>query len=162
MKCCCCLVTQLCLTLCNPMYSSMPGSPVFHHLPELVLTHVHQICIPSNHLVICCPLLLLLSTFPSIRVFSNELALPIRWPMYWNFSFSISPSNEYPGLISFRIDWFYLLAVQGNLKSLLQRPSSKASLGRPRGMEWGGRREEGSGWGTHVYLWRINFYIWQI
>ena len=128
MKCCCCLVTQLCLTLCNPMYSSMPGSPVFHHLPELVLTHVHQICIPSNQLVICCPLLLLLSTFPSIRVFSNELALPIRWPMYWNFSFSISPSNEYPGLISFRIDWFDFLAVQGTLKSLLQHQSLKASI----------------------------------
>ena len=75
---------------------------------------------PSNHLVLCCPLLLLPSIFPSIRVFSNELALHIRWPKYWSFSFSISPSSEYSGLISFRIDWFYLLAVQRTLKSLLQ------------------------------------------
>ena len=83
---------------------------------------------PSNHLVLCCPLLLLPSIFPKIRVSSNESALCIRWPKYWNFSFSISPSNEYPGLISFRIDWFDLLAVQGTLKSLLQHHSSKASI----------------------------------
>ena len=81
----------------------------------------------SNHLVLCCPLLLP-STFPSIRVFSNESALCIRWPKYWSFSFSISPSNEYSGLISFRIDWFDLLAVQGTLKSLLQHHSSKGSV----------------------------------
>ena len=74
---------------------------------------------PSNHLILCCPLLLLPSIFPSIRVFSNELALRIRWPKYWSFSFNISPSNEHPGLISFRIDWLDLLAVQGTLKSLL-------------------------------------------
>ena len=117
---------------------------------------------PSNHLVLCRPLLLPPSVFPSIRIFSSESVLHIRLPKYWSFSFSISPSNEYSGLISFRMDWLYLLAVQGNLKSLLQRPSSKASLGRPRGMEWGGRWEEGSGWGTHVYLWRIHFDIWQI
>ena len=79
-----------------------------------------QWCHPTNHLILCCPLLLLPSIFPSIRVFSNELALHIRWPKYWNFSFSISPSKEYSGLISFRIDWFDLLAVQGTLKSLLQ------------------------------------------
>ena len=83
---------------------------------------------PSNHLILCCPLLLLPSIFPSIRVFSNELALCIRWPKYWSFSFSISPSSEYSGLISFRIDWFDLLALQGTLKSLLQHHSSKASI----------------------------------
>ena len=82
----------------------------------------------SNHLILCCPLLLLPSIFPSIRVFSNELALLIRWPKYWSFSFSISPSNEYSGLISFRTDWFDLLAVLGTLKSLLQHHSSKASV----------------------------------
>ena len=83
---------------------------------------------PSNHLILCHPLLLLPSIFPSIRVFSSELALHIRWPKYWSFSFSISASNEYSGLISFRIDWFDLLAVQGTLKSLLQHHSSKASI----------------------------------
>ena len=84
----------------------------------------------SNHLILCHPLLLLPSIFPSIRVFSNELSLPIRWPKYWSFSFSISPSNEHPGLISFRMDWLDLLAVQGTLKSLLQHHSSKASIFR--------------------------------
>jgi len=84
--------------------------------------------IPSNHLILCCPFLLPLSIFPSIRVFSNESALCIRFPKYWSFSFSISPSNEYSGLIYFRIDWFDLLAVQGTLKSLLQHHSSKASV----------------------------------
>ena len=83
---------------------------------------------PSNHLILCHPLLLLPSIFPSIRVFSNESVLHIRWPKYWSFSFSINPSNEYSGLISFRIDWFDLLAVQGTLKSLLQHHSSKASI----------------------------------
>ena len=82
----------------------------------------------SNHLILCCPLLLLPSKYPSIRVFSNELALPISWPKYWNFSYSISPSNEYSGLISFRTDSFDLLAVQGTLRSLLQHHSSKASI----------------------------------
>ena len=83
---------------------------------------------PSSHLILCCPLLLLPSIFPSIRVFSNELVLHIRWPKYWSFSFSISPSKEYRGLISFRMDWLDLLAVQGTLKSLLQHHSSKASI----------------------------------
>ena len=83
---------------------------------------------PSNHLILCHPLLLLPSVFPNMRVFSNESALCIRWPKYWSFSFSISPSNEYPGLISFRMDWLDLLAVQGTLKSLLQHYSSKASI----------------------------------
>ena len=83
---------------------------------------------PSNHLILCCPILLMSSIFPSIRVFSNELVLCIRWPKYWSFSFSISPSNEYSGLISFRIDWFDLLAVQKTLRSLLQHHSSKTSI----------------------------------
>ena len=83
---------------------------------------------PSNHLILCCPLLLPPSIFPSIRVFSSESVLHIRWPKYWSFSFSISPSNEHPGLISFRMDWFDLFAVQGTLKSLLQHHSSKASI----------------------------------
>ena len=84
--------------------------------------------LPSNHLIVCHPLFLLLSIFPSIRVFSNESALHIRWPKYWSFSFNISPSNEHPGLISFRMHWLDLLAVQGTLKSLLQHHSSKASI----------------------------------
>ena len=83
---------------------------------------------PSNHLVLCCPLLLLPSIFPSIRAFSNESAFHIRWPKYWSFSFNLSPSNEYPGLVSFRIDWLDLLAIQGTFKSLLQCHSSKASI----------------------------------
>ena len=87
-----------------------------------------EFVIPSNHFILCCPLIPLLSIFPSIRVFSNELALHIRWPKCWSFSFSISLSNEYSGLISFRIDWFDLLALQGTLKSLLQHHSSKASI----------------------------------
>ena len=87
-----------------------------------------ELVMPSNHLIFCHPLLLLPSIFPSIRVFSNESALHIRWPKYWSFSFNISPSNEYSGLISFRVDWFDLLAVQGTLKSLLQHHSSKASI----------------------------------
>jgi len=87
-----------------------------------------ELVMPSNHLILCHPLLLLPSIFPSIRVFSSESVLPIRWPKYWNFNFSISPSNEYSGLISFRIDWFDLLAVQGTIKSLLQHHSSKASF----------------------------------
>ena len=87
-----------------------------------------ELGMPSNHLILCCPLVLLPSIFPSIRVFSNESVLRIRWPNYWSFSFNISPSNEYSGLISFRINWFNLLAVQGTLKSLLQYQSSKPSI----------------------------------
>ena len=111
-------VAQLCPTLCDPMHCSMPGLPVHHQLPELAQTHVSWVGDASNHLVLRCSLLLLLSIFPSIRVFSNDSALCIRWPKYW--SFNISPSNEYSELISFRIDWLDLLAVQGTLKSLLQ------------------------------------------
>ena len=87
-----------------------------------------ELVIPSNHLILCCPPLFLSSIFPRIRVFSNESVLHIRWPKYWSFSFSISPSNEHPGLISFRTDWLDLLAVQGTLKGLLQHNSSKASI----------------------------------
>ena len=125
---CCCSVIQSFPTLCNPMDCDTPGFPVLHHLPELAQTHVYQVsdAIPPSHL--CHPLLLLPSIFPSIRVFSKELTLSIRWPKYWSFSFIIRPCNEYSGLISFRIDWFDLLAVQGTLKSLLQHHSSKASI----------------------------------
>ena len=121
----CCSVTQSCLTFCDPMDCSIPGFPVLYHLAELAQTHIHWIG-DANHLILRCPLLLLPSIFPSIRVFSNKLALHIRWPKYW--CFSISPSNEYSGLISFRIDWFDLLAVQGTLNSLLQHRSSKTSI----------------------------------
>ena len=129
--CCCCSVAQSCPTLCDHMDSSMPGFPVLYHLLKFAQTHVIESMMPSNYLILCCPLLLLPSIFPSIRVFSNESVLCIRWPKYWSFSISISPSNEYSRLISFRIDWFDLLAVQGTLKSLFQHHSSKASvLGR--------------------------------
>ena len=121
-------VTQSYPTLCNPMDCSTPGLPVHHQLPEFTQTHVHESVMPSNHLNLCHPLLLLPSVFLSIRVFSNESALRIRWPKYWSFSFSISPSNKYSGLISFRKDWLDLLAVQGALMNLLQHHSSKASI----------------------------------
>ena len=122
-----CSAAQSCPTLSNPMDCSTLGFPVLHHLPELGQIHVHQALFPSNHLILCHPLLLLPSIFPSIGVFSNELALCIRQPKYWNFSFNISPSNECLGLISYRIDWFDL-TVQGTLKSLLQHHSSRASI----------------------------------
>ena len=110
------------------MDCSTPGLPVHHQLPELPKLVSIESVMPSNHLILCRPLLLLPSIFPSVRVFSNELALRIRWPKYWSFIFNISPSNEHPGLISFRMDWLGLLAVQGTLKSLLQHYSSKASI----------------------------------
>ena len=105
------------------MDCSTPGLPVHHQLGEST-----ESVMPSNHLILCRPLLLLAPISPSIRVFSNESALHIRWPKYWSFIFSISPSNEHAGLISFRMDWLDLLAVQGTLKSLLQHHSSKASV----------------------------------
>ena len=108
-------VAQSCLTLCDPMNHSTPEMSI-----ELVM--------PSSHLILCHPLLLLPSIPLSIRVFSNESTLHMRWPKYWSFSFSISPSNEHPGLISFRMDWLDLFAVQGTLKNLLQHHSSKASI----------------------------------
>ena len=121
-------VPQSCPTLCDPLECSMQGFPVHHQLPELTQTHVHQVSDatqPSHPLSSPSPPT---SIFPSIRVFSNELVLRSRWPKYWSFSFSFSPSNEYSGLIPFRIDSLNLLAVQGILKSLLQHHSSKALI----------------------------------
>ena len=120
-------VAQLCLTLCKPMDCSTPGFPIHHQLLELTpkLMSIESV-MPSNHLILCRPLPP--SVFPTIRVFSKESVLHIRWPKYWSFSFSISPSSEYLGLISFRMDWFDLVEVQGTLKSLLQHHSSKASI----------------------------------
>ena len=106
----------------------MPGSLFITNSWNLLRVMYIRVVVPSNHLILCCALLLKPSIFPSIRVFSNESVLCIRWPKYWSFSFSISPSNEYSGLIFFRIDWLDLLAVQGTLKSLLQHHSSKASI----------------------------------
>ena len=113
-------VAQSCPTLCDPMNCSTPGFPVHHQLLEFAQTHVHWVSdtIQPSHSLLS--LLLLLSIFPSIRVFSNWSVLCIRWPKYWSFSFTISPSNEHPGLISFRMDLLDLLAVQGTLKSLFQ------------------------------------------
>ena len=123
-------VAQSCPTLCDPMDCSTPGLPVHHQLLESTQTHVHWVgdaIQPSHPLSSPSPLLPLPSIFPSITVFSNESALCIRWPKYWSFRFNTSPSNEHPGLISFRMDWLDLLAVQGTLKNLLQHHSSKAS-----------------------------------
>ena len=124
----CCSVTQPCPTLCNPMDCSTPGFPVLHHLQEFVQTHVHRVgdaIQPPHPLSSPSPPAF---NLPNIRVFSKESVLRIRWPKYWNFSFSISPSNEYFRLISFRMDWLDLLAVQGTLKSLLQCHNSKTSV----------------------------------
>ena len=114
--------------LCDPMDCSRSGFPVLHYLPEFAQTMSTESVMPSNHLILCRPLLLLPSVFPSIRVFSSELPLHIRWAKYWSFSFSISPSKEYSGLISFKIDWFDLFAVQETLKSLFQHHSSEALI----------------------------------
>ena len=121
-------VAQSCPTLCNPMDCSSQASLSFTNSWSLLKLMSVELVMPSNHLILCRPLLLPPSVFPSIRVFSNESALPIRWSKYWSFSFSISPSSEQPGLISFRMDWLALLAVQGTLRSLLQYHSSKASI----------------------------------
>ena len=117
-----------CVRLCDPMDCSTPGFPVHHQLPELAQTHVHQVgdAIQPSHPL--CPLVLLPSMFPSIMVLSKESVLYIRWLKYWYFNFTINPSNEYSGLISFGMDWLDLLAGQGTLKSLLQHHSSKASI----------------------------------
>ena len=106
-----------CVGLCNPTDCSMPGSSVLHYLLEFTQIMPIELLMISNYLILCCPLLFLPSIFPDIRVFSNESILRIRWPKYCSFSFSISPSNKYSGLISFRIDWFDLLAVQGTQES---------------------------------------------
>ena len=124
----CCSVAKLCQTLCDPWTAAQQASLSFTLSQSLLRFMSIESVMPSNHLIFCCPLLLLPSIFPSIRVFSSESALHIRWPKYWSFNFTTSPSNEYSGLISFRIDWFDLLAVQGMLKSLLQHHSLKASV----------------------------------
>ena len=124
-------VTLLCSTLCDPMNRSTPGLPVHHQLPEFTQTHVHQVgdAIQPSH-PLSSPFSPVPNT-PSIRVFSSESTLRMRWPLYWSFSFSIIPSKEHPGLI-FRMDWLDLLAVQGTLKSLLQHHSSKNSFSTNR------------------------------
>ena len=121
-------VSQACPTFCDPMNRRTPGLPVHRKLPEFNQTHAIKSVMSSSHLILCLPLLLLPPIPPSIKVFSSESALRMWWPKYWSFSFSINPSNEYPGLISSRMDWLDLLAVQGTLKSLLQHHSSKASI----------------------------------
>ena len=123
-------VTQSFPILCDPMNCSTPGLPVHHQFPEFTPTHVHRVADASSHLILCRPLLLQPPNPPSIRVFSNESTLRMRWPKYWSFSFSISSSSEQPGLISFRMDWLDLLAVQGALKGLLQHYTSKALIHR--------------------------------
>ena len=125
---CCCSVGQSCASLCDSMDCSTPGFPVLHYLSEFVQTHVHGVddaIQPSHPLLLCSPPALKLSQHQGL---SSESAIHIRWPKYWSFSFTISPSHEYSGLISFRIDWFDLLAVQGTLKSLLKYHNSKASI----------------------------------
>ena len=120
-------VTQSCPTLCNPMNQARQASLSITNSQSLLKLMSIELVMPSSHLILCRPLLLLPSIPPSIRVFSNESTLHMRWPKYWSFSFNISPSNEHPGLI-FRMDWLDLLAVHGTLKSLLQHHSSKASI----------------------------------
>ena len=121
-------VVQLCPTLCNPMNCSTSGLPVHNQLPGLPKPMSIELVMPSNHHIFCRPLFLLPSIIPRIRVFSNDSPLRIWWPKYWSFSMNISPSNKHPGVISFRMDWLDLLAVQGTLKSLLQHHSSKALI----------------------------------
>ena len=124
----CCPVAQSCPTFCIPWTAACQASLSITSSQSLLKRMPIESVMPSNHLILCRPLLPLLSIFPSISVISNESALCIRWPKYWSFSFSISPSNEYSGLISFRMDWLDLLAVQETLKSLLQHHNSKASI----------------------------------
>ena len=124
----CCSVTKSCLTVCDPINCSMPNFPVLHYLSKFAQTHDYWDSDAIQRLILSHLLILLPSIFLSIKVFSNKSVLCIRWPKNWSFSYSTSPSNEYSGLISFRIDWFDLLAVQGTLKSLLQHHSSKASI----------------------------------
>ena len=121
-------VTQLCPTLCDPVDCSTSGLPIYHQLLEFTQLMSVQAVMPSNHLILCHPLVLPLSILPSLRIFSNESVLCTRWPKDWSFSFNISASTEYSGLISFRMDWMDLFAVQGTLKILLQQHSSKASI----------------------------------
>ena len=125
---CCCSVGKSCLTLYDPSTATRQASLSITNSRSLLKLMCIELVMPSNHLIFCRPLLLLPSVFPSIRVFSNESVLCIRWPKYWSFSFSISPSNEYSKLISLRTDWLDLIAVQGTLKGLLQHHSSKAAI----------------------------------
>ena len=124
--CCCCSATQLCLTLCNSMNYSMPGLPIPHHPQSLPKFMSIALVMPSSHLILWCPLLLLPSIFPKTRDFSDESSVHIRWPKYG--SFNVSPSSDYSGLISLKIDWFDLLACQGTFRSLLQHHGSKTSV----------------------------------
>ena len=126
---CCCLVAKSGSTLCDSQ-TAAHQAPLPFTVSWSLLMSIESV-MPSNHLILCCPFLLLTSIFPRIKVFSSESALGIRWPKYWNFSFNIRPSNEYSGLISFSFDWFDLLAVQGTLKSLLQHHNSKALIQCP-------------------------------
>ena len=140
---CCSSVTQLCPTLGDTMDCS---TPVLHISWNLLKLMSIESVMPSNHLVLCCPLLLLPSIFPSIRVFSNESDLCIRQPKYWSFGFSINTSNEYSGLISFRIDWFYFLAVQGTLKSFVQHHISKHPFFGTQTSLW---------FNSHIHTWLL-------
>ena len=146
----CCSVSKSCLTLCDSMDCSTPGFPVCHQLPELAQTHVHWVsdAIQPSHLLSPFLLLqspfLLPSVFPSVRVFSSELVLCIKWAKYW--SFSISPSSEYSELLSFRIDWFDLLAVQGTLKSLIQHHSLKHQFFSTQQSLWSS---------SHIHTWLL-------
>ena len=139
-------VAQSCPTLCDPMNCSTSGLPVHHKLPSLPKTMSIELMMPSNHLILCHPLFLLPSIFPGIRVFSNDSPLRIRWPMYWSFSVNISPSNEHPGPISFRMDWLDLLAVQGTLKSLLQHHSQKDQFFSAQSSLWSN---------SHIHTWLL-------
>ena len=121
-------IAQSYLTLCDPVDCSNQASLSITNSQSLLKLMSIEVMMSSNHLILCHPLLIRPSIFPSIRIFSNESVLHMRWPKYWSFSFSISPSNEYSGLISFRIDWFEILAVQGTVKSLFQHHSSKTSI----------------------------------
>ena len=138
-------VPKSCLTLWDLMDCSIPGFPVLHYLPEFTQTHAHWVG-EANDFILCCPFLLLPSIFPSISVFSNELTLSIMWPKYWSFSFSNSPSSEYSGLISFRMDWLDLLAVQRTLKSLLQHHNLKALVLQHQPSLWSN---------SHVHTWLL-------
>ena len=131
--------------LCNPMDCSKPGLPVHHQLSELAQTHIHWVW-DANHLILCHPLFILPSIFPGVRVLTNEWVLPISYPKYWSFSFSTSPSIEYSGLISFTIDWFHLLSVQGTLKSLLQHHSSKRQFFSTQISLWSN---------SHIHTWLV-------
>ena len=152
------------------MDCSMPPFPVHHSWSWLKLMSMESV-MPSNHLILCRPLLLLPSVFPSIRVFSSESVLHIRWPKYWSFSFSISPTKEYSGLIAFRIDWLDLLAVQGTLKSLLQHHSSRASkspLGATylSGQLWKSKSNREAHWREHceqdIFFFWAKYVYWNI